>query len=112
MSYVMIGQYPLTEWQKRYSGQIPWTSPATAAQLSTWSKLKSEGCTNSDVLTKTNNLGDFESGKAAMILDGTRDTQKFTSALGSKVAAFVPPFPDTPIKGLVGFPRDGSSTIT
>src|SRR3984957_9678815 len=81
MSYMMIGQYPLSEWQKLYSGQIPWTSAANAAQLSTWSKLKSEGCTNSDVLTKTNNLGDFESGKAAMMVDGTWDTQKFTSAL-------------------------------
>ncbi len=109
MSYMMIGQYPLTEWQKLYSGQIPWTSPATAAQLSTWSKLKSEGCTNSDVLTKTNNLGDFESGKAAMIVDGTWDTQKFTSALGSKVAAFVPPFSNTPIKGVVDFSGDGIS---
>jgi ABC-type glycerol-3-phosphate transport system substrate-binding protein len=109
MSYMMIGQYPLTEWQKLYSGQIPWTSAATAAQLTTWSKLHSSGCTNSDVLTKTNNLGDFESGKAAMIVDGTWDTQKFTSALGSKVAAFVPPFSDTPISGVVDFSGDGLS---
>ena len=108
----MIGQYPLSEWQKLYSGQIPWTTAANAAQLSTWSKLKSEGCTNSDVLTKTNNLGDFESGKAAMIVDGTWDTQKFTSALGSKVAAFVPPFSNTPIKGVVDFSGDGLSMTT
>ena len=33
MSYMMIGQYPLSEWQKLYSGQIPWTSAANAAQL-------------------------------------------------------------------------------
>jgi len=112
MSYMMIGQYPLSEWQKLYSGQIPWTSAATAAQLSTWSKLKSEGCTNSDVLTKTNNLGDFESGKAAMMVDGTWDTQKFTSALGSKVGAFVPPFSATPIKGVVDFAGDGLSMTT
>jgi len=112
MSYMMIGQYPLSEWQKLYSGQIPWTTAANAAQLSTWSKLKSEGCTNSDVLTKTNNLGDFESGKAAMIVDGTWDTQKFTSALGSKVAAFVPPFSNAPIKGVVDFAGDGISMTT
>src|SRR5579859_1308589 len=109
MSYMMIGQYPLAEWQKLYSGQIPWTSAANAAQLSTWSKLHSEGCTNSDVLTKTNNLGDFESGKAAMMVDGTWDTQKFTQALGSKVAAFVPPFSSTPIHGVVDFAGDGLS---
>ncbi len=109
MSYMMIGAHPVTNWQQLYSGQIPWTSAANQAQLSTWAKLKSEGCTNSDVLTKTNNLGDFETGKAAMMVDGTWDTQKFTSALGSKVAAFVPPFSDTPIKGVVDFAGDGLS---
>jgi ABC-type glycerol-3-phosphate transport system substrate-binding protein len=109
MSYMMIGSYPVSEWQKLYSGQIPWTSPTVSAQLSTWSKLKSSGCTNSDVLTKTDNLGDFETGKAAMMIDGTWDTQKFTSALGNKVAAFVPPFSDAPIKGVVDFAGDGLS---
>ena len=112
MSYMMIGTYPVSEWQKLYSGQIPWTSPTVSAQLSTWAKLKSAGCTNNDVLTKTNNLGDFESGKAAMMIDGTWDTQKFTSALGNKVAAFVPPFSDNPIKGVVDFAGDGLSMTT
>jgi ABC-type glycerol-3-phosphate transport system substrate-binding protein len=112
MSYMMIGSYPVTEWQKLYSGQIPWTSPTVSAQLNTWAKLKSSGCTNSDVLTKTNNLGDFETGKAAMMVDGTWDTQKFTSALGDKVAAFVPPFSDAPIKGVVDFAGDGLSMTT
>jgi raffinose/stachyose/melibiose transport system substrate-binding protein len=112
MSYMMIGSYPVSEWQKLYSGQIPWTSPAVSAQLSNWAKLKSSGCTNSDVLTKTNNLGDFETGKAAMIMDGTWDTQKFTDAMGSKVAAFVPPFSDNPIKGVVDFAGDGLSMTT
>ena len=112
MSYMMIGSYPVTDWQKLYSGQIPWTSSANSAQLATWAKLKSSGCTNSDVLTKTNNLGDFESGKAAMMIDGTWDTQKFTNALGDKVAAFVPPFSSTPIKGVVDFAGDGLSMTT
>jgi raffinose/stachyose/melibiose transport system substrate-binding protein len=112
MSYMMIGSYPLNEWQKLYSGQIPWTSPTNSAQLSAWSKLKSSGCTNSDVLTKTNNLGDFTSGKAAMIVDGTWDTQKYTDAMGSNVAAFVPPFSDNPIKGVVDFAGDGLSMTT
>ena len=109
MSYMMIGSYPVSEWQKLYSGQIPWTSSTNSAQLSTWAKLKSSGCTNSDVLTKTNNLGDFESGKAAMMIDGTWDTQEFTSALGDKVAAFVPPFSNSAIKGVVDFAGDGLS---
>jgi ABC-type glycerol-3-phosphate transport system substrate-binding protein len=109
MSYMMIGAHPVTSWQQLYSGQIPWTSAANEAQLAEWAKLKSAGCTNSDVLTKTDNLGDFESGKAAMMVDGTWDTQKFTSALGSKVGAFVPPFSGTPIKGVVDFAGDGLS---
>jgi raffinose/stachyose/melibiose transport system substrate-binding protein len=112
MSYMMIGSYPVSEWLKLYSGQIPWTSPTVSAQLTTWAKLKSAGCTNNDVLTKTNNLGDFESGKAAMMIDGTWDTQKFTDALGDKVAAFVPPFSNAPIKGVVDFAGDGLSMTT
>ncbi|HEX9539710.1 MAG TPA: extracellular solute-binding protein [Streptosporangiaceae bacterium] len=112
MSYMMIGAYSVPQWQGLYSGQIPWTSPTVAAQLSNWTKLHSSGCTNGDVVTNTNNLGQFESGKAAMMVDGTWDTQKFTSALGSKVAAFVPPFSTTPIKGVVDFAGDGISEMS
>ena len=89
MSYMMIGAYSVSQWQGLYSGSTPWTSPAISAQLANWTKLHSSGCTNPDVVTNTNNLGQFESGKAAMMVDGTWDTQKFTSALGTKVAAFV-----------------------
>ena len=109
MSYMMIGAYPVSQWQGLYSGSIPWTSPTITAQLTNWNKLHSSGCTNSDVVTNTNNLGQFESGKAAMMVDGTWDTAKFTGALGSNVAAFVPPFSDTPIKGVVDFAGDGLS---
>jgi raffinose/stachyose/melibiose transport system substrate-binding protein len=109
MSYMMIGSYPVSQWQGLYSGSTPWTSAAVSAQLTKWNKLHTSGCTNSDVVTNTNNLGQFESGKAAMMIDGTWDTQKFTSALGTKVGAFVPPFSDTPIKGVVDFAGDGLS---
>jgi raffinose/stachyose/melibiose transport system substrate-binding protein len=112
MSYMMIGAYSVSQWQGLYSGQIPWTSPTVAAQLSNWTKLHSSGCTNSDVVTNTDNLGQFESGKAAMMVDGTWDTQKFTTALGSNVAAFAPPFSTTPIKGVVDFAGDGLSEMT
>jgi ABC-type glycerol-3-phosphate transport system substrate-binding protein len=112
MSYMMIGSYTVSQWLGLYSGQIPWTATQNAAQLTQWSQLKSSGCTNSDVLTNTNNLGQFETGKAAMMVDGTWDTQKFTQALGSKVAAFVPPFSTTPIKGVVDFAGDGLSEMT
>ena len=112
MSYMMIGAYPVSKWQGLYSGQIPWTSPTIKAQLTNWTKLHSTGCTNPDVVTNTNNLGQFESGKAAMMVDGTWDTQKFTNALGSKVAAFAPPFSNSPIKGVVDFAGDGLSQMT
>jgi raffinose/stachyose/melibiose transport system substrate-binding protein len=112
MSYMMIGSYTVSQWLGLYSGQIPWTASQNATQLTQWSQLKSSGCTNSDVLTNTNNLGQFETGKAAMMVDGTWDTQKFTQSLGSKVAAFVPPFSTTPIKGVVDFAGDGLSEMT
>jgi len=112
MSYMMIGAYSVSQWQSLYSGQIPWTSPTVEAQLSNWVKLHSSGCTNPDVVTNTNNLGQFESGKAAMMVDGTWDTQKFTNALHGNVAAFVPPFSSTPIKGVVDFAGDGISQMT
>ena len=108
-SYLMIGAYSVSQLGDLYSGKIPWTSPTIQSQLQKWASLKSSGCTNSDVLTKTNNLDDFTSGKAAMVVDGTWDTSKFTDALGSNVAAFVPPFSDKPIKGVVEFPGDGLS---
>jgi raffinose/stachyose/melibiose transport system substrate-binding protein len=112
MSYMMIGAYPVSQWQGLYSGQIPWTSPTIRAQLTNWNKLHTSGCTNSDVVTNTNNLGQFEGGKAAMMVDGTWDTAKFTQALGSKVAAFIPPFSNNPIKGVVDFAGDGISQMS
>jgi ABC-type glycerol-3-phosphate transport system substrate-binding protein len=112
MSYMMIGSYSVSQWLGLYSGRIPWTSATNAAQLAQWSQMKRAGCTNSDVLTNTNNLGQFETGKAAMMIDGTWDTQKFTQALGSKVAAFVPPFSAAPINGVVDFAGDGLSQMT
>jgi raffinose/stachyose/melibiose transport system substrate-binding protein len=112
MSYMMIGAYSVPQWQGLYSGSTPWTSPAISAQLAKWNQLHTMGCTNPDVVTNTNNLGQFESGKAAMMVDGTWDTQKFTSALGTKVAAFAPPFSSTPIKGVVDFAGDGLSMMS
>ena len=112
LSYMMIGSYSVSQWLGLYSGRIPWTSATNAAQLAQWSQMKRAGCTNSDVLTNTNNLGQFETGKAAMMIDGTWDTQKFTQALGSKVAAFVPPFSAAPINGVVDFAGDGLSEMT
>ena len=111
MSYLMIGAHSLSSWKGLYDGSIPWTASANVDQLKKWASLESKGYTNSDVLTKTNNIQTFEQGKAAMLVDGTWDTAQYTKAMGSNVAAFVPPFSNTPIKGVVEYPGDGFSVM-
>lgn len=107
-SYLAIGQ---TEnpagLGDLYNGKNAWNSASNIDAYTKYAALKSKGCTNSDILTKTNNVEDFIGQKAAMIIDGTWDTKKFTDALGDKVAAFVPPFSNSPIKGVVEFAGQG-----
>lgn len=106
-SYIAIGQSSVSGLRDLYSGKNQWNSATNIASYTKYAALKAKGCTNSDVLTKTNNVEDFSSGKAAMIIDGTWDTKKFTDAMGTNVAAFVPPFSDNPIKGVVEFAGQG-----
>lgn len=107
MSYLMIGAHSLSSWKGLYDGSIPWTSQTNVAQLQNWAKLQKLGYTNKDVLTNTANITQFEKGQAAMMIDGTWDTAQYTAAMGSNVAAFVPPYSNTPIKGVVEYPGDG-----
>lgn len=109
MSYMMIGAHTLSQWKGIYDGSIPWTSASNVSQLKNWALLQKDGYTNSDVLTNTTNIQQFEKGKAAMLVDGTWDTAQYTKAMGSNVAAFVPPFSNTPVKGVVDYPGDGFS---
>jgi raffinose/stachyose/melibiose transport system substrate-binding protein len=111
MSYLMIGAHPLTSWKDLYDGADPWTSSANVAQLQKWAELEKDGYTNNDVLTNTTNIQQFEKGKAAMLVDGTWDTAQYTGAMGTNVAAFVPPYSNTPIKGVVEYPGDGYSVM-
>ena len=60
--------------------------------MTKWASLPKDGCTNSDVLTKTNILGAFMKGQAAMIVDGNWDTATLQKGLGKNLAPFVPPF--------------------
>ena len=106
-SYIAIGQSSVSGLRDLYSGKNQWDSKANLDSYGKYAALKSKGCTNTDVLTKTNNVEDFIGGKAAMIIDGTWDTQKFTDAMKTNVAAFVPPFSDKPIKGVVEFAGQG-----
>ena len=106
LSYLMMG-LPLSDWQKLYSGKIPWTDPAIVAQLTKWASLKTQGCTNSDVLTNTDSVAQFEAGQAAMTLEGSWDFKEFHDKMGDNVGVFVPPFTDTQAKGVVEFPGNG-----
>ena len=109
MSYLMIGAHSLSNWKGLYDGAIPWTSTTNVAQLKKWATLQKDGYTNTDVLTNTSNIQQFEKGKAAMMVDGTWDTLQYTSTMGTNVAAFVPPYSNAPIKGVVEYPGDGFS---
>jgi raffinose/stachyose/melibiose transport system substrate-binding protein len=111
MSYLMIGAHPLSQWKDLYDGSLPWTSSTNIAQLNKWDELEKDGYTNDDVLTNTTNIQQFEKGKAAMLVDGTWDTAQYTGAMGTNVAAFVPPYSNTPIKGVVEYPGDGFSVM-
>ena len=106
LSYLMM-YLSVADWQKLYSGAIPWNDPAIVAQLTKWASLKSLGYTNSDVLTNTDSVAQFEAGQAAMTLEGSWDFQEFNDKMGADVGVFVPPFNDTNVKGVVEFPGDG-----
>jgi len=107
MSYLAAGVMQPDQLKELYSGKTAWNSPALTSQLTRWATLQQRGYTNNDVLTKTDNLANFTSGKAAMIIDGTWDLPTFQKALGKDVAAFIPPFTDTPAKGVVEYSGDG-----
>jgi ABC-type glycerol-3-phosphate transport system substrate-binding protein len=107
LSYIAAGLYSPAQLKGLYTGQIPWTSPAMVKQVASWSSMPKQGCTNSDVLTKTNILGAFMKGQAAMIIDGNWDTATLRQALGAKVAPFLPPFTSKPQKGVVQYSGDG-----
>jgi ABC-type glycerol-3-phosphate transport system substrate-binding protein len=106
LSYLMM-YLPVGDWQKLYSGKLPWTDPAIVAQLTKWASLKAKGCTNSDVLTNTDSVAQFEAGKAAMTLEGSWDFKEFHDKMGDKVGVFIPPFTDSQAKGVVEFPGNG-----
>jgi raffinose/stachyose/melibiose transport system substrate-binding protein len=111
MSYLMGAAMSPEQLKGLYTGKTSWTSPAVVAQVSKWAALPKKGCTNSDVLTKTNILGAFIKGEAAMIVDGNWDAATLQKAMGTKVAAFVPPFSDEPQHAVVQYSGDGFSLL-
>jgi raffinose/stachyose/melibiose transport system substrate-binding protein len=106
LSYLMM-YLPVADWKKLYDGQMAWTDPTIKAQLDKWVELEHGSYTNQDVLNNTESWQQFLGGKAAMTLEGTWAIADAEKSLGSNVGVFVPPFSDTPIKGVVEFPGDG-----
>lgn len=111
MSYLMGAIFTPAQWKGLYTGAIPWTSPKIVAQVAKWASLPKKGCTNKDVLTKTNILGAFTKGQAAMISDGNWDTATFLKAMGSNVAPFVLPFSEKPQRAAIQYSGDGFSVM-
>lgn len=107
LSYIAAGLWTPAQLKGLYTGQIPWTTPALVKQVANWASMPKRGCTNSDVLTKTNILGAFMKGQAAMIIDGNWDTATLRKAMGSNVAPFLPPFTSKPQRGVVQYSGDG-----
>jgi ABC-type glycerol-3-phosphate transport system substrate-binding protein len=106
VSYLMMNWSP-QDWKKLYDGELPWTDPAVQAQFEKWSSIYKQGYANQDVLTNQDSIAQFEAGKAAMTMEGTWQIAEFQQKMGDNVGVFVPPFSDTPVKGVVEYSGDG-----
>jgi raffinose/stachyose/melibiose transport system substrate-binding protein len=111
VSYLMM-ILPPADWKKLYTGATPWTDPTVKAQFDKWASLVSKGYTNKDVLTNTDSDAQFQAGKAAMTMEGTWSIAGFQQSMGDNVGAFLPPFSDQPLKGVVEYSGDGFSMTT
>jgi raffinose/stachyose/melibiose transport system substrate-binding protein len=107
-SYLMMYLDP-TEWKKLYTGEIAWTDPAVKSQIDKWVSLFTKGYTNQDVLTNSDSINLFETGQAAMTMEGTWQIAEFQDKMGDNVGVFLPPFVDSPLKGVVEYGGDGFS---
>jgi len=110
-SYLMMA-YSAADWKNLYTGATAWTDPTIKAQVEKWVSLFSKGCTNQDVLTNTDSDAQFLAGKAAMTMEGTWSIAGFQEAMGDNVGAFLPPFVDQPLKGVVEYSGDGFAMTT
>ena len=110
-SYAMTGILSPAQWRGLYTGKTAWTSPKVVSQLTKWAALRTKGCTNKDVLTKSGILSAFSSGKAAMLVDGSWDTATLQKGLGKNLAPFAPPYSDAKQGGVIQYPGDGFSVM-
>jgi ABC-type glycerol-3-phosphate transport system substrate-binding protein len=110
-SYLMMNLAP-ADWKKLYDGELSWTDPTVVAQFDKWASLFTQGYTNKDVVTNADSIAQFEAGKAAMTMEGTWEISEFQQKMGDNVGVFLPPFTDSPLKGVVEYSGDGFSMTT
>lgn len=106
-SYLLAGVLPLNKWSGLISGKVPYTDPAIVTQVQDWAKLYSMGCVNKNALTASDDLTQFEKGKAAMFVEGNWDLSDFLPSLGKNLGVFAPPYSTKPKDMVVQYPGGG-----
>ncbi len=110
-SYAMTGILSPAQWRGLYTGKTAWTSPKVVSQLTKWAALRTKGCTNKDVLTKSGIL------ERVLVRQG-RDARRRQLGHGDppegprqEPRAFAPPYSDTKQSGVIQYPGDGFSVM-
>jgi raffinose/stachyose/melibiose transport system substrate-binding protein len=103
LGYVLAGALSPDQLSQLYTGETAWNSPELMHQVSNWSKLYKQGCTNRDALTNSHPFEAYTKRKAAMVVTGDWMLEKGALPTGvlRDTAAFLPPFSDTPKQNLV-----------
>jgi len=104
---------PLSEWGDFISGKKPYNDPRFVTQLEKWNKLYTDGFVNKDAFNYPNVKQDFIDGKAGIYLGGgSWQANELTKAMGEDgVGIIVPPFSDTPQKGVISFAGGGYAVM-
>jgi len=110
-SYVATAA-PLSEWGDFISGAKKYDDPRFVAQLDKWHKLYTDGYFNKDAFNYANVIPDLVAGKAAMYLGGgSWQAGDLLKSMGDNVGVILPPYSDTPQKGIVSFAGGGYSVM-
>ncbi len=110
-SYVAAG-VPLADWGKYISGEQPYNEPRLVAQLDKWHQLYADGYFNKDAFNYPDVMTDFVAGKVGMYLGGgSWQANELVKAMGEDVGVIVPPYSDTPQKGIISFAGGGYAVL-
>ena len=110
-SYVATA-VPLSEWGDFISGAKPYSDPRLVAQLDKWNKLYTDGYVNKDAFNYPDVIPDFVAGKAGMYLGGgSWQANDLLKAMGDDIGVIVPPYSETPQKGIISFAGGGYAVM-